>query len=339
MTSTLTFQWPWLFLLLPLPWLVSRFLPPAEGGGALRAPFFQHLAELTGEGALASRQTPGRLPLLALLAWLLLVTASAQPQWVDAEHDRPVSGRDLMLAVDISQSMVIPDFVLSGRHVDRLVAIKDVAGRFIRRRAGDRLGLILFGRNAYLQTPLTFDAETVAAMLEEAEIGMAGRETAIGDAIGLAIKRFHGHPGESRVIVLLSDGQNTAGAVEPRQAAQLAAREGVRIHTIGVGSREAFMLKTDRGLQRIDPDAELDEKTLTAMAEVTGGSYFRAADLDGLEEIYARIDDLEPTVAGAEPLLQRRSLYPWLLAPALLIVLWLARPPGLAWPRRREKAA
>ena len=224
-----------------------------------------------------------------------------------------------MLAVDISGSMEAEDMVLGNRVTDRLTAVKAVAGDFIERRAGDRLGLILFGRNAYVQTPLTHDRATVKTLLYEAAIGLAGKETAIGDAIGLAIKRLRDQQAGNRVLVLLTDGANTAGTVEPRKAAALAAKEGVRIYTIGIGSDPAR-----RFFGGIRSGAELDESTLEAIAADTGGRYFRARNIGDLRQIYALLDDLEPVEGDAEWFRPAEELYEWPLAAALALSVLLA---------------
>ena len=222
------FVWPWLFALLPLPLLI-RWLLPADNRqqqAALRVPFYHDVRNTPMAGG---KPVEARWPLwLALLAWVLLVIAAARPQWLGDPVELPVSGRDLMLAVDLSGSMQTPDFELHGRTVNRLQAIKAVAGEFIQRRVGDRIGLILFGRQAYLQTPLTFDRRTVQTLLNESAIGLAGKETAIGDAIGLAVKRLRDKDIKSRVLILLTDGANTAGEIEPIKAAELAAQEGLK---------------------------------------------------------------------------------------------------------------
>jgi len=208
------FAWPWIFILLPLPGLAWYFLPPVKNTNkaALRVPFFSEWIDLRKQ--LSTNHQRKSEPLFWLiLVWVFLVIASARPEWVGDPIHLPVSGRDLMMAVDLSGSMNQPDFSIDGEQVNRLTVVKAVGGDFIERRQGDRLGLILFGRNAYVQTPLTYDRTTVKTMLYEAEIGMAGKETAIGDAIGLAVKRFKDRPEESRVLILLTDGANTAGEV------------------------------------------------------------------------------------------------------------------------------
>ncbi len=314
------FNWPWVFLVLPLPLLVWYLFPAAseKRQAALNVPFIEDFTTLTdvSEG-LQSRRLFSAF--LLALSWLLLVTATARPQWVGEALELPVSGRDLMMAVDLSGSMQVEDFRINGKTVDRLTATKYVAGDFIRQRQGDRMGLILFGRNAYLQTPLTFDLTTVKTLLMEAAIGLAGKETAIGDAIGLAIKRLKDNEQSSKVLILLTDGANTAGEVAPLKAAELAANYGLKIYTIGIGAdemiRESFF-----GRQRINPSRDLDEKTLTAIAQQTGGQYFRARDTEALSEIYKKLDELEPVEVESQTFRPVKALFMWPLALALLIL-------------------
>ena len=317
----LEFALPLVFASLPLPLFIARMLPraPAADGPALRLPFYQALHASVGEGR-ASRSRP-RL-LLAALAWLLLVVAAARPQFIGEPVQLPVSGRDLLLAVDISGSMEEQDMVLVDKVATRLMAVKIVAGDFIDRREGDRLGLILFGDQAYLQTPLTFDRKTTNIQLREAAIGLAGKRTAIGDAIGLAVKRLREQPQENRVLILLTDGANTAGTVDPQKAADIAASEGVRIYTIGVGADERVV----RGLfgQRRVANNELDEPALMAIAEKTGGRYFRARDIAALEKIYQLLDEYEPVSQEEETFRPIRELYMWPSGAALLLTLLLA---------------
>ena len=310
------FDWPWMLLCLPLPYVIRRFVREAVTAkeAALRVPFLDDFEE----GDSKPGQQAGRWPLwLAVLAWALLVFASMRPQWLGEMIEIPVSGRDLMLAVDLSGSMEEKDFILEGRKVNRLVATKYVAGNFIERRIGDRIGLILFGENAYLQTPLTLDRETVRTLLHESAIGLAGTSTAIGDAIGLAVKRLREHEQSNRVLILLTDGANTSGVVEPLEAAELAAGEGLKIYTIGVGADE-MIVRSFFGNRKVNPSADLDEDTLTAIAKKTGGLYFRARDTEELEKIYQALDKLEPIERDSKRFRPRQALYYWPLGLALL---------------------
>ncbi|MGB5064067.1 MAG: VWA domain-containing protein [Candidatus Competibacter sp.] len=318
-------EWPWALLALPLPWLVIRWLPPAPAneGPALRVPFLEEVLAL-GEGSSERKSLQHRwMKMAPWLAWLLLVLAATQPQWLGKPVALPVSGRDLLLAVDVSGSMAAEDFILDGQAATRLQVVKAAAKTFIERREGDRLGLILFGSQAYQQTPLTFDRDTVATLLNEAVVGLAGKETAIGDAIGLALKRLRAADAKDRVLILLTDGANTAGEVAPRQAAKLAAAEGLRIYTIGLGAK-AMRQDTFFGSRIINPSADLDEATLKDIAEITGGRYFRATDTDSLESIYQELDRLEPTTRDTEYFRPHQSLFVWPLALALVISVFLA---------------
>ncbi len=317
----ISFAWPWAFLLLPLPLFARWLLPEATAiqEAGLRVPSFAGFRMLAGRRP--SEQLINWRVWLAAAAWILLVVAAARPERVGDELDVPVSGRNLMLAVDLSGSMDQKDFELANRRVDRLTATKAVASDFISRREGDRIGLILFGERAYLQVPLTLDRETVRILLLEAFIGLAGEKTAIGDAITLAVKRIHEGEGDGgeQVLVLLTDGANTAGEVEPLKAADLARQVGLRIYTIGIGADQLEVASVIGGRRRINPSADLDEETLTEIAELTGGRYFRATDTATLQEIYDLVDELEPVEepeAGFRPV---KSLYYWPLGGAFAL--------------------
>ncbi|MBF8270608.1 MAG: BatB protein [Gammaproteobacteria bacterium] len=315
------FEWPWLAAILPLPWLLRYLLQPVETSqeAALKVPFLQDFIDRQAGHRLRLR----RWPLwIAALAWLLLVLASMRPLWLGDLIELPVSGRELMLAVDLSASMQEEDFILEGQAVNRLVATKKVAGEFIERRIGDRIGLILFGENAYLQAPMTQDRETVRTLLFEAAIGLAGKATAIGDAIGLAVKRLRERGETNRVLILLTDGANTAGAVQPLEAADLAAREGLKIYTIGVGADE-MIVRSFFGSRRVNPSADLDEGTLRAIAEKTGGRYFRARDTAELDQIYQLLDELEPIAKDAKRFRPQQALYFWPLSGATVLTVLL----------------
>lgn len=322
------FAWPWLFLLLPLPWLLRRALPPAAPGAALYLPHDLMLsAAARTRGAL--RQWRGWI---GALAWLLLVAAVARPQQIAPPESLHRSGRALMLAVDVSGSMSIQDMPLGAQTVSRFAAVRAIAGDFVSRREGDEVGLVLFGTHAYLLTPLTFDTTTVVRQLEGAAIGLAGRETALGDAIVLATRHLQELPARSRVVVLLTDGVNTAGAVAPMDAAKLAASAGVRIYTIGIGSAASQTMSVF-GMNLPAPDDDLDVATLQAIARETGGKFFRASDAGQLAAAYRSIDALEPLARGASLLRPRQELYPWPLGAAMLLALLL-----LPWPALRPFA-
>ncbi|MGB5293257.1 MAG: VWA domain-containing protein [Lysobacterales bacterium] len=326
LTSGFTIAWPWLLVLAPVPWLLRLVMPASKSGDlqALRVPWFSAVA-----GEKGGWMRKPWLALVATLIWLLLVVAASRPQWVGEIESLPVTGRDLLLAVDISGSMDTQDMVLKKAAVNRLKVVKKVAGEFIQRRHGDRVGLILFGSRAYLQTPLTFDTETTATLLEESEIGLAGRETAIGDAIGLAVKRLRDDAAAERVLVLLTDGANTSGEVQPLQAAGFAARDGLTVYTVGVGADE-MMVQDFFGSRVVNPSADLDEDTLRAIADQTGGRYFRARDAKSLEKIYEILDELEPVESDVETIRPIDELFYWPLgiayALAMLAALFTIRP-------------
>lgn len=305
---------------LPLPWIIQWMLPPVrnEEGSILILPFAEELFDLPS--ARPGYRHRSEIPPLMLAAWVLLVIAATRPVLEGEPIEQSVTGRDLMLAVDLSGSMEVEDFVLDARKVDRLTATKSVAGDFIDRRVGDRIGLILFGENAYLQAPLTFDRKTVHTLLDESVIGLAGDRTAIGDAIGLAIKRLKGNPEGQRVLILLSDGANTAGNVAPNKAAEIAAKAGLKIYTIGIGADE-MIVRDLLGTRKVNPSQDLDETTMRGIAEVTQGRYFRARDLEELEDIYRLLDELEPIERDKRYFRPESELFPWPLSAALLLAI------------------
>ena len=324
-----TLAWWWVLFALPLPWLVRWIVPPEpiDRDAALKVPFGAEFSDLSGLRTPAvSRRW--RLAVLAA-AWTLAVLAAARPQFVGEPVSLPMTGRDLLVAVDLSGSMEEQDFQLNGQWVDRLTALKSVATEFINHRVGDRVGLILFGREAYLQSPLTFDRPTVNTLLNEAVIGLAGKETAIGDAIGLAIRTLEDAKVQQgrRVLVLLTDGANTAGAVEPRKAAELAAQRKVVIYPVGIGA-DALTVRSLFGLRQINPSADLDEGTLTAIAEMTGGRYFRARDTQEFQQIYKILDQLEPAASDERGFRPIKELFYWPLGVALALAVLAA---AAAW--------
>ena len=325
------FQWPFAVLLLPLPWLMRRWLPADHPrSAALRISFLARLQQIPLPATPARRSS--RLPFLAVTVWLLLIAAAARPEWLGEPLSVSSSGRDLMLAVDLSGSMEYRDMRLDGEDVDRLTLLKHFLGEFIERRHGDRIGLILFGSNAYVQAPLTLDRSAVAQWLAESFIGLAGRETAVGEAIGLSIKRLAEQPAANRVLLLITDGANTAGRLSPVQAARLAAEQKIRIFTIGVGA-ERMAGKSPNGLLdiEVDPSVDLDEGTLKEIAHLTGGAYFRARSAEDLENVHAVMDELEPALHDGAPLRATTPLYAWPLGLALFISLAMA-----AWQGARD---
>lgn len=323
------FAWPWWLLALPLPWLAQRWLPAARSSSAaLKVPFGARLDAIAHAGGVAGRG--GGAGWLLWLAWALLCVAAARPQQLGDAVQPPLAGRDLMLALDLSGSMSEPDMELGGRPVDRLTAAKAVLADFLDRRGGDRVGLLVFGRRAYALTPLTLDRDSVRDQLSDSVIGLAGQETAIGDAIGLAVKRLRTQPAGQRVLILLTDGVNTAGALEPKKAAELARDEDVRVHTIAFGGDGSLSLF---GFQLPMPGAgdEIDEDTLRTVATLTGGRFFRARDTASLAGIYAEIDRLEPIERPGKAVRPKLERYAWPLTAAFVLALL-----AFASPRRRR---
>ncbi|HVV97973.1 MAG TPA: VWA domain-containing protein [Rhodanobacteraceae bacterium] len=312
--------WSWLLLALPLPLIVARLLPRAPGfiATALHLPHAGFVLEQQADVS----PVPRLRSALALAAWALLVLGAARPQWLGPPQDVPRSGRDLMLAIDTSGSMSIEDMQLAGEAVPRFAAIQAIASDFIHRRNGDRVGLILFGTRAYLLVPLTFDLKTVGKQLADSTIGLAGRETAIGDALGLAVKRLRDRPEDQRVLVLLTDGVNTAGELDPRKAIDLAAANHVRVYTIGIGA-DALRVNSLFGSRVVNPSADLDEAMLKRMAEATGGRYFRARNSDELADVYRTIDQLEPVADTKQSLRPVDELY-WMPLAASVAAIALA---------------
>ena len=325
------FAWPWMALLLPLPWLLRRYLAPSpralERAGRGDPPQVRHpgIGDLEAAYARVTAAVPPSLLwqfLLLWLAWTALVAAMMKPQILETHTEVVSSGYDLMLAVDTSRSMEALDFSVDGKPVNRLAVVKGVVSRFIEQRRGDRIGLVLFGDSAFLQAPLTTDGTAVSTMLDTAVPRMAGDSTAIGDAVGLAVKKLRERPESSRVLILLTDGENTSGTLPPREAALLAHRYGTRIYTIGVGSDGEVPFPEEGRIKMVE--MPLDEALLRELADITGGAYFRATDTRALEEIYRQIDLLEKSEAESRSVLIPNPLYRWPLGVALLAMVALA---------------
>ncbi len=320
-----TFAWPWLWLALPAPLLMRWWPLSARNLPALRVPWDATRLH-PGDGARRPWLSPRTL--LFWLAWACLCAAAARPQQLGEPVEPPRQARQMMLAVDLSGSMAEDDMQLGGRVVDRLTAAKAVLADFLERREGDRIGLLVFGQRAYALTPLTSDRASVREQLRDSVVGLAGRETALGDAIGLAVKRLRDQPEGQRVLILLTDGVNTAGVLEPLKAAELARTEGVRVHTVAFGGSGGFSLF---GVQVQGGEDPIDEDTLAEIARQTGGRFFRARDTDELAGIYAELDRLEPTRSAGPALRPRLERYAWPLSVALLLGLL-----ALAWPGARR---
>ena len=308
----MSFAFPFAFLLIPAVFLL-RLLPPAAARGGLRVP--PHLF-----AGVEPQPGAGRGVLLAALAWGLLVVALAGPQISRQSDMLPASGRDIVLTIDLSGSMLKEDFQLDGQAISRLDAVKAVASRFVAARRGDRIGLVIFGDRAYFAQPLTFDVDAVARAIDEAQIGISGRATAISDGLGLAMKRLSDSDQPSRVIVLLSDGVDTSGKVPAVDAARLAAQHGIRIHTIALGPEDLENQPQSR-------DA-VDAKTLREVAQASGGTTFRVHGMDDLLAMAATLDQLEPNPTERPPMRYWQSLWIYPGAVALLLLALLS------WRRR-----
>lgn len=309
---------PWVFLLMPMPWLVWRLLPPfRERVRALRFPFFDALVAAVGEvpreGAVVQRRQAADT-FMALLVWLLLLIGLAGPQRLGAPVEISQAARDVVLAIDISGSMDVKDFLAAdGNRVQRLLAVKRVVRNFVEQRQGDRVALIIFGSHAYIQSPFTEDLQTVSELLNQTQVGMAGPNTVIGDAIGLSIRTFEASEVDQRLLILLSDGADTGSRMTPLNAAAIAAQEEVSIYTIAVGDPDA----------RPGSDNRVDVVTLQQIAAATNGEYYFAGDEAALQAVYQRIDELSPRKTEVLSYQPRRPLaYMPLAAASLLLCLY-----------------
>lgn len=313
--TVLEFTYPWILFVLPLPLLVRWWVPPyRESVSALRVPFFAEIAEAVdqspGAGAVVLRR-PASQMVAMIVAWVLIVLALAGPEWVEEAIERHQPARDVMLAIDLSGSMDSVDFPdEEGNRARRLDVVQRVADRFIAERDGDRVGLIVFGTRPYVQLPFTRDLATARALLGLMEIPMAGPQTAIGDAIGLAIKTFESSEVEQRLLILLTDGHDTASKMAPLNAADIARLNGVSVFTIGIGDAEA------EGEDRVDFD------TLKMVARRTGGEFFEAQDQAALAAVYRRIDEMAPQQVRSESFRPRRSLVHWPAGAAVVLALF-----------------
>jgi Ca-activated chloride channel family protein len=310
----LELAYPWALALLPLPWLVRKFVPPyREQVAALRIPFFAEIVEAAGleakSGSVILRRKKLQM-LAAVLVWTLLVVAIAKPQWVGEPIVRTEASRDVMLAIDLSGSMDYRDFPdVDGEKVERLDGVKQVVDQFVAERESDRVGLIVFGDRAFLQLPFTRDLKTARDLVNLMSVGMAGPRTAIGDAIGLSIKSFEESEVEERLLILLTDGNDTASKMKPINAAGIAKQSGVEVYTIGVGDPEAT------GEDRVDFGL------LQRVAETTGGQFFSAEDHDTLDEVYRRIDELAVADVKTTSWRPRESMVHWPAGAAVALML------------------
>lgn len=317
--ANIEFVWWWMFLLLPLPILIWRFLPPITNSTTIQLAYIPSQAQMTRPHQWIAKT-------LAILVWICLITAAARPVWFGHPITTQPKHRDLMLVVDLSYSMSQRDMKSGSDFIDRLTAVKQVLNNFIEKREGDRLGLVLFSDHAYLQTPLTFDRNTVKQQLDQTVLKLIGTNTAIGEGIGLATKTFIDSDAPQRVIILLSDGTNNAGVLDPIKAAEIAKKYHTTIYTVGVGAGQ-MLVKDFFMSRRVNTAKDLDEKTLKKIASLTGGQYFRARDSKDLSRIYDTINKLEPVQKALKTWRPRREWfsYPLALALALSLILVIVR--------------
>lgn len=298
------FQYLWVFILSPLPFIIRWLLPVySEPRMAVNVPFLERLSRLTGRkpapGAAVIRSTFTQ-KICIILAWVAILTALARPQWIEDPVTKIVPTRDLLLAVDLSGSMETEDFTdESGKTVARLTAVKQVLDEFLTRRKGDRAGLLFFGSAPFVQAPFTEDLEVVRTLLDEAQVRMAGPRTMMGDAIGLALNVFENSKTKERVLIVLTDGNDTESQVPPIKAAEIARDRDITIHTVAMGDPTSV------------DEEKLDEETLKAMSQITGGSYFHGSDRKELEEIYRKLDELETRKIETISHRPKHDLYHW----------------------------
>ena len=313
------FVWWWALILLPLPLLVYKLLPRESQQAEIKLAYLP-------DNTHSNKPKQKLQKTLSIAIWTLLIIACARPVWFGDPIEFQPKYRDLMLVVDLSGSMQKEDMNLDGEFTDRLTAVKKVLSDFVAKRKGDRLGVVLFGDHAYLQTPLTSDRQAVIQQINQTVIGLVGQSTAMGDGIGLGTKTFVDSNAPQRVMVLLSDGGNTAGVLDPIEAAEIAKKYNATIYTVGVGAGE-MMVKEFFMTRKVDTAADLDEKTLTQIAEVTGGQYFRARDTEQLENIYETINQLEPVSSDTQTWRPQSEWfrYPLSAALGLSVLLFLLR--------------
>ncbi|MBX9923572.1 MAG: VWA domain-containing protein [Rhabdochlamydiaceae bacterium] len=322
------FYWIWAALLFPVPFLVRKFVPVSSKDSEkesceLYFPAADRLRNVFPTYSVEKKPSGNLCLILLSLLWFFLVLTLMQPERVDQFTQVKNTGYDLMLAVDISSSMQAVDFSTRAQVISRLDVTKEVVGKFVLGRQGDRVGLVTFGENAYLHVPLTLDTVSVSRMLNDTVAGMAGNATAIGDAIGLSVKTLRDRPEGSRVLVLLTDGDDNASSIPPLEAANLAKQYGIRIYTIGVGRNGPVPFPTQTGGYAL-ANVTMDEVLLKEIANITGGQYFLATDQKALQSIYDKIDVLEKTEANHSTFFVRKPLYYYPLGAAMLTLFALS---------------
>lgn len=320
---------PWILLAWLFPFLLWFLMPraPMRLPAAMPVPFFAAMTRIVEQRKGIFLKQPKLI--MPISIWILLIFAAAGPKWVGEPRPLNREGYNIMMVLDLSGSMEMADMVSHGRPVTRLSVVKRAAEEFVEARSGDRIGLILFGSRAYLQTPLTYDRHSVLLRLEDATAGLAGKTTSIGDALGLAVKHLEEVPPKGRVIILLTDGANNSGMIQPLKAAELARQDGIKVYTIGLGaSSDARVIN---GAFVMPPmSADLDETTLEKIAKMTGGLYFRATDLQSLQTIYSTINQLETVEQEQATIRPQKDYYYWPLGLAIgLFFVWMIEMLGL----------
>ncbi len=318
--QNLEFIWPWVFIALPLPWILSLLNigstnnnnKQAKLSAATGVRVSPLLASALSDVQFVKTRRFNMRAILLWVCWVLLLLALARPVMLTEKTLLPASGRALSLVIDLSGSMERRDFVVDEVQTDRLTAVKKLAADFLQQRQGDRVSLVLYADTAFISAPLSFDLMAISNLLASSGIGMAGRATAIGDALGLAVRSLRNDSAPEKAIILLSDGTNNAGSAEPESAAQLAGSLGIRVHSIGLGSEQSG---TEANGFQTAPSADLDEDALKAIAEASGGQFFRATTTAELASVYQHIDELEGGDSRTPPLLLKSDVrnYPLLL--------------------------
>ncbi|NNG00168.1 MAG: VWA domain-containing protein [Desulfobacteraceae bacterium] len=312
----------WFFMLLSIPAVVwyryKKTLRPS-----LLMSSLEPVSALAASWAVGLRHI---IPVLKYTAICLMIVAMARPQWGTRQTSVITEGINIVLAVDLSESMAALDFKQKGKIVNRLEAVKGVVRDFVAQRTGDRIGMVVFGDHAYTQLPLTRDYNAISFVLDRLRIGAAGKSTAIGDALGISLKRIADIESESNVVILLTDGRSNSGEITPSDAAKIARQRKVKVYTIGVGTRgkAPFLVRDVFGERYVYQRVDIDEDTLKSIAADTGGLYFRAEDIEGLHKIYQTIDDMERTDVEVKTFAEYNELYLWLLLPALCLAgVWM----------------
>ena len=319
-----SFLWPFLAVLFPVPFVIRRILSPApqslQKTGAIKVPFFEKLKKISiNKITLIHNKS-----LWPILTWICFLLATMRPVWLGTPVPVQNNARNIMLALDVSGSMAEEDFDLKGFPVTRLDMLKNLTHDFIQTRTGDNIGLVIFGSEAYVYAPLSPDIKTLQELNDEIGIGIAGEQTAIGEALALATQNSASVPAESRIVILMSDGYSNAGSVSVDDGLKLAQNQGIKVYTVGIGSN-AKVVQDFWGAIQINPSLDLDEKTLENIAQTTGGKYFRAKSTKDLAEIYALINQLEPIEQNEHFIQPRKELFYFPLMFGMFFFLLAAR--------------